>query len=143
MAGDRIQVRLIILGYSFNPRPRMAGDAGQAGPVRQGRRFNPRPRMAGDVRVIDDAGILSGFQSTPAYGGRRSRQAGRFHRKSFNPRPRMAGDKKANTWPSPSASFNPRPRMAGDAPAVERQSQSPVSIHARVWRATYKLADRS
>ncbi len=56
----------------FNPRPRTAGDPLTFGCALIQSSFNPRPRTAGDNVVGTWAADLVAFQSTPAYGGRRS-----------------------------------------------------------------------
>ncbi len=99
------------------------------------------------------------FQSTPPYGGRRSRSRSRSCRSGFNPRPRMGGDQRckrqsnilavsihAPVWGATvlflsfwriAFGFNPRPRMGGDLRCVRRAAENVwVSIHAPVWGAT-------
>jgi len=58
-------------------------------------------------------------------------------RQRFNPRPRVAGDPHRGPRRTWSVCFNPRPRVAGDDVPNNIFYLDYVSIHARVWRATY------
>ncbi len=145
----------------FNPRPRMAGDKDPDYRRCPCHRFNPRPRMAGDVHYLQAEGCMVVSIHARVWRATVWSETLRDILRSFNPRPRMAGDQPMARSNTSKISFNPRPRMAGDvrnqaAQVVGRLFQSTpayggrrdcvvcggsgcdVSIHARVWRATFR-----
>ncbi len=76
--------------------------------------FNPRPREEGDI-------VVSGARQRYFY---------------FNPRPREEGDPVRIASGTPKLHFNPRPREEGDSNKQSNNSNTNISIHALVKRAT-------
>ena len=85
--------------------------------------------------MVDDK-RLTGFQFTPARGGRRSDATGRSTCTTFQFTPARGGRLAQRSRVRSLSSFNSRPREAGDVSPACGDSSARVSIHARARRAT-------
>ncbi len=123
-------------GVSIHARVRRATPAYEV-PAGSAESFNPRPRTAGDAfaSLFDDTGIW--FQSTPAYGGRRSSSGGIVNPAGFQSTPAYGGRLGNDDELAAGIMFQSTPAYGGRPDRSDpRRRPFRVSIHARVRRAT-------
>ncbi len=102
--------------------------------------FQSTPAYGGRPKMISRKSIFLLFQSTPAYGGRLDVPLGYVHQIPFQSTPAYGGRPSSSSERVTAVMFQSTPAYGGRPPqGTPLLRPRFVSIHARVWRATYKV----